>query len=361
MEPRDAGGAAKELHCDLARKYRLHGPKLESYWRSFDKAQRVNAMKAGAADGAVLKHRLDPSLGVVCKLVPEWNLRDITEPGSDYLLDLMRYRATTPLIKQYGEVHPLNTHGGDRGHILEMMRTRNLCHVREYRDRIAFALFISDDEYGKMVCVPPSDGGELILAYFRRLLETEVCVPWSVGDFILMRQSSLLQTLNIIFEDILDIGSTTRSQRTVPPKNTNPATAAMAKLAIRAPPVKLSLPDLLDLATDQRATLQDYLSLLSAEPVVLAHAVNIAFFSRPELIPDERGRTLPVHTDRFISAAVFEAFHSAIRAAAIWTYICRLLEKLQTTTNKVYRAIILQEISNTCHLEYSRTQSLLKR
>lgn len=89
--------------------------------------------------------------------------------------------------------------------------------------------------------------------------------------------------------------------------------------------------------------------------------MNMAFFTRPELVPDEKGRRLPVHTDRYISAATFEAVLGAVKAAATWNYLCRLLQLLQTSTDKIHRAMVLQEISNTCHMEYSRTQSLLKR
>jgi hypothetical protein len=56
--------------------------------------------------------------------------------------------------------------------------------------------------------------------------------------------------------------------------------------------------------------------------------------------------------------AFFEAVHSAIKCATMWNYIWRLLELLKdSTTDKVHRPIILQEISNICHLEYSRAQA----
>lgn len=109
MNEPDNATVVKELHCDLRRKYRLHGPKVETLWRSFDKGLRTRAMKVGAAPGSLLKHRNDVSLGVVCKLVPEWNLRDVTDPDSDFLLHLLRFRATTTLLEQYGMQHPLNS------------------------------------------------------------------------------------------------------------------------------------------------------------------------------------------------------------------------------------------------------------
>jgi len=51
-------------------------------------------MKAGATDGTILKYPIDRSLGNVYKFLPKWNLRDITDPNSNSLLDILRHRAT---------------------------------------------------------------------------------------------------------------------------------------------------------------------------------------------------------------------------------------------------------------------------
>ncbi|KAJ9299333.1 hypothetical protein DTO271G3_2955 [Paecilomyces variotii] len=221
--------AVRELHDDLARKYRRHAAAIESAWRSLDQKGRATCLKAGAKDGVVLKHRLDRSLGDAI-IIPEWNLRDITEPGSDFLLGLLKHRATTSLFEQY--------------------------------------------------C---SDAN-----------------------------------------------------------------------------ARLTLPDLTASARDQQESLEEYLELLSTEPTVLTHAVNMWFFSRRELVANEKGRRLPV--DKYISPAFFDAVHSAVKGAAVWGYICRLLELFRTTTtDKVYRAILLQEISNILYLEYERSRALFKR
>jgi hypothetical protein len=121
----------RELHGDLARKYRLHGSEVVRLWSSFTKAQRTNAIRQGAAEGVVLKHRNDVSIGDVCKFIPEWNLSDLIDPETTTLTDLLHYRATTTLSEQYRGGHPLNPGNGDHGHILEMQRTRNLRHVNE--------------------------------------------------------------------------------------------------------------------------------------------------------------------------------------------------------------------------------------
>ena len=60
---------------------------------------------------------------------------------------------------------------------------------------------------------------------------------------------------------------------------------------------------------------------------------------------------------------MLQAVYNAVKAAAIWNYISSLLDLLASppAADKIYRAIILQEISNVCHLEYNRGQALFKR
>ncbi|KAK3939513.1 ipa protein [Diplogelasinospora grovesii] len=332
----------KELHEDLAQKYRRHAAKVENMWRSFDKNQRTRCLKAGAAEGALLKHPLDRSLGNVYKFIPEWNLRDLTEPGSDILLDILKHRATKTLGEQY--IGGVNGGPGDYALIDEMMHTKNLRHVDDFKD--CWTFFMDGEEYGASFRILAEHAETL--ADFAPAIRAGLCIPQSTGELILNRQITLLQSLNILIEDILEEGSQSRSRKQRPKKSDEEAaSAALSKLTIKeAPPAKLSLPDLVASARDQKASLEDYLGLLSAEPVVLAHA----------------GRSLPAHTDKYISVAFFDAVHGAVKAAAIWNYIDRLLKLLETSgADKAYRAIILQEISNMCHLEYARAQAVFKR
>jgi hypothetical protein len=346
----------KELHGDLARKYKMHAAAIENMWRSFNRNQRVRCMKAGAADGVVLEHSLDRSMGNVYKLIPEFNLRDITEPGSDSLLSLLKHRATKTLFEQYCD--GVNGGPGDHAFIDEMIRRKGLRHVEPFKD--CYTAFMDDEKYGESYKIL-SDHDET-LASLTPAIRARVFIPQSTGELILQRQMTLLQSLNIIIDDILDEGSQSRNQEKPPKKPDKAASASLSKLTIQAPPANLSLPDLVACARDQKAILEEYLGLLSIEPLVLAHAVNVWFFTRPEFVADEKGRVLPVHTDKYISAAFFDVIHSAIKGLAIWNYIGRLLELLESlATDKVCRAIGLQEISNICHLEYSRTQALFKR
>lgn len=267
-------------------------------------------------------------------------------------------RATKSLYDQY--FAGTNASPGDHEFIYEMMRTKHLRHVESFKD--CYTFFLDGEEYGKSYRVLAEHTETL--NDFAPAIRAGLCIPQSTGELVLQRQVALLQSLNIIIEDILDEGSKSRNRKERQKKSDQAAAAALSKLSIaQAPPAKLSLPDLVASASDQKASLKGYLGLLSTEPAVLAHAVNICFFSRPELVADEKGRVFAVHTDKYISAALFEAIHGAVKGATIWSYTSRLLDLLESssTTDKVYRAILLQEISNICHLEYGRAQAIFKR
>ena len=349
----------KELHADLGRKYKKHEEAIETLWRSFDAAQRAKCLKAGAAEGLfVLRHPTDARLGNVCKFIPECNLRDIAESGPDFLLHFLKHRATTSLFQQYCE----GDRGGpgDHGLIAEMMRTRGLRHVGSF-DK-CFTLFLDENQYGESFRIqgPVNE----VLGPLAPAIRAGLCVPQSTGELILQRQLYLTQVLVILIDDILEEGSQTRDHKVMPKKSDKAASAALAKLTIQdRPGSEISLSDVVASAAEQKATLDDYFTLLCTEPVVLAHAVNLWFFTRPELLPDEQGRRLAAHGDRYISGAVLEAVHSAVQGAAVWDYICQLLQLLnaQADRDEIYRAIILQEIANVCHLEFGRTQALFTR
>ncbi|EWY99825.1 hypothetical protein FOYG_03763 [Fusarium oxysporum NRRL 32931] len=310
----------RELHGDLQRKWKAHGPKVETAWRSFNKAQRAKCMKAGSADGVFLKHLSDVSLGNTYMFIPEWNLADITEPNSDFLLDILKHRATKTLFEQYAE--GVSGTLGDR-HLIEKM------HLDE------------------------------VMKGLRIAVDHGVLIPRSLGELVLQRQITILQLLNVMIEDILDQGSQTRN-RDGPKKQFK--NAPLSKSASKHATVKLTPQEVAAIASDQKTSLEEYLPLLRTEPTVLCPGVNVQFFSRPELIPDEKGRSLPVHTDKYIGSAVLETIHHAVQCIAIWECITGLLDLLKKqSTDKLYKSTILQELSNMCHFEYARTQALFKR
>ncbi|EUC43584.1 hypothetical protein COCMIDRAFT_7017 [Bipolaris oryzae ATCC 44560] len=349
--------SVKELHNDLARKYRQHGKRVEGMWRSLSQEQRKKIMEAGSHDGAVLKHAEDTSLENVYKFIPEWNLRDVTSPSSNFFLDMLKHRATSPLQAQY--TTGFNGRPGDHAHILDMMQRKNLRlnDVSQYKD--CYTLFLTEDGYGESVKILAEK--QEVLANMKPAMQAGFIVPQATGELILMRQINLLQLLNIAIEDILDTASTTRAQTKQPNKSNEDTAEALAKLSIQSPPKKVELVDLVDVAKDRLSSSEDLIALISTEPTVLTHEVNFSFFSRPELVADEKGRMLPVHTDKYISGAVLDAVHGAVKIAATWCYIGRLLDLLKESTDKQFKAVVLKELSNTCHLEYLRTQTSFKR
>ncbi|KAH6651245.1 hypothetical protein F5144DRAFT_638983 [Chaetomium tenue] len=87
----------KEFHVDLSRRYQKHKVEMETLWRSFDTAQRTNCLTTPPFSALDFE-----TLNIIGHtVIPEWNLRDMVEPGSDYTLDLLKDRATTSLSEQY--------------------------------------------------------------------------------------------------------------------------------------------------------------------------------------------------------------------------------------------------------------------
>ncbi|SPQ21220.1 5b7f65ae-40fc-4728-b3dd-41f0ada71f7a [Thermothielavioides terrestris] len=213
----------KQLHADLVRKYKKHEAAIETLWRSFDATQRAACLKAGAAGGVVLRHSTDETLGDVCKFIPECNLRDIAESGPDFLLDLIKYRATTSLFQQY--CGSQGGHPGDHAVIAEMERTRGLRHAQRF-DK-CFSLFLDENQYGESyrICGAVNEVAAPLLPAIRAGL----CIPQSRGELILQRQLYLTQCLVILIDDILDEGSRTRVSKEMPRKSDKAASETLAK------------------------------------------------------------------------------------------------------------------------------------
>ncbi|QGI61522.1 hypothetical protein CEK27_005493 [Fusarium fujikuroi] len=343
----------RELHGDLQRRWKAHGPKVDTAWRSFNKAQRAKCMRAGSADGLVLKHSSDVSLGNVYKFIPEWNLEDITAPNSDFLLDILKHRSTKTLFEQYAE--GVSGTLGDRHLIEKMVREKNLRHVDPFKHSYTY---FYDEKYGQSFTVQPKHLEE-VMKGLRIAVDHGVLIPRSIGELVLQRQITILQLLNVMIEDILDQGSQTRARGVKKKQSKN---SPLSESASKQATVKLTTQEIVAIASDQKSSLEEYLSLLRTEPTVLCPGVNVQFFSRPELVPDEKGRSLPVHTDKYIGPAVFETIHHAVQGIAVWESITGLLDLLEKpSTDKLYKSTILQELANICHFEYARAQALFKR
>ena len=349
--------ALKQLHLSLQRKYKLHAAKIREIWPTFDRTQRAEAVKAGSA-GKILKHSKDASLGNVYKILPEWNLHDLTEPGSNALLDILEYRATKSLHEQY--LAGLHERPGDAQVIFESIRTQNLRHLEPFRN--SFTLFLSVDEHGQSFTAKDAAAYRSTMAGLSTAVDDGRCVPRSTGELILTRQKYFMTLLDQAIDDILDLGSTTRDRKSRPERDAKAAQDALTKLSINQKPETVSVGDLLAASRDYRSYFDDGIALLCNEPAALVHELNLLVFTQPELVKDEKGRTLLAHTDKRISGVFFRMVHDAIATTARWTYISLLLELLLKSDNeKGLRLEILQHLSDTCHAEFISSQKLLKR
>ena len=348
----------RQLHLSLQRKYKFHAGKIREIWPTFDRARRAKAVKAGSARGEVLKSSKDASLGNAYKILPEWNLHDLTEPGSNYLLDLLEHRATKTLHDQY--LTGLHGRGGDAQVIFESMRTQNLRHVEPFRH--SFTLFLSAEQYGQSMTAKDAATYRSTMARLSEAVDAGLCVPQSTGELILTRQTYFMSFLDQAIDDILDLGSTTRDRKKRPEKDAKAAQDALAKLSIEQKPETASVGDLLAASRDYRFYFDDAIALLYNEPAALAHELKLRVFTQPEFVKDEKGRTLLAHTDKHISSVFFEMLHGAIATTARWSYISLLLELLLKSENeKNLRLALLQHLSDTCHAEFICSQKLLKR
>lgn len=231
----------KTLHRNLGRKYKRHGSRVEQMWRSLNQVQRAKVLRKGFLQ--IPKSPTDSSHGNVNKLIPEWNLRDITDPSSDILLNMLKHRSTTSLQDQYK--FEVNGGSGDHLHIMEVTTKKNLAHPDAHKLEDCYTLLFDEENFGKSVKVPPSGDKLFILKAMAPIMRAQLIVPQSTGDFILYRQQYLLQLLKIIIEDILEAGSTTRDQKSRPKKCTDTATAALSTLSFIRPRRRLGFPTLL--------------------------------------------------------------------------------------------------------------------
>ncbi|KAH6630747.1 hypothetical protein B0J18DRAFT_488507 [Chaetomium sp. MPI-SDFR-AT-0129] len=352
----------KEFHADLARRYKRHKTAIECFWRSFDAPQRATLLRATRSDGVVLRHPTDTNLDNMCGMVPECNLRDIAESGPDFFLNLLKHRATTTLFQQY--FNGPDGGPGDHAVITKILRTRYLRHGLQYHT--CFTLFVDENRYGEAfrITAPPAD---MLPGPLTRAIAAGICVPESLGELILGRQLGITQLLIMLISGILDQGSKTRAKNEPPAMPDKVASAALAKLTItdedQSSPPEIVLADLITSTREHKETLDELLNLICTEPVVLTHAVDTRFFTQPELLPDEKGVWLPFFTDRYISGVILETIHIAVQHAAIWDYLCQLLELFdkRATNDELYRTILLQELASLCDLEFTRAQGLSRR
>ena len=101
----------------------------------------------------------------------------------------------------------------------------------------------------------------------------------------------------------------------------------MTNLTLRPKPLRASITEVHAEAVEQKTASEVYLELLRSEPV-LSFAVNMTNSSRLELVPDDRGS---------LSLGTTSSSTSQARRKGM--------------SDKFKRQLVVQELSNTCHLE----------
>jgi hypothetical protein len=188
-------------------------------------------------------------------------------------------------------------------------------------------------------------------------------VPRSLGGPGLARQLHFHEFLVRLITVILEQGSTNTGSnlpRPGQPDQISDLAVAISMLTTKAGKAS-TLADVASTARQQKEACEDEVELLLTVPTVLHHVVNSWYWSRPGLVPDEKGKSWALDDDKFISPVFFEAVQQPCKSLAIWTYIASLLDQLDTTTESAYQHLILQALSNACHLEYGRVQDQLRR
>ncbi|KAF9870188.1 ipa protein [Colletotrichum karsti] len=361
----------QEEHAKLRTKFDRYGEQIEDLWSKFDQETRKRMVIASAEEGDyVLAHSEDNSRDPLQKIIPEWNLRDITQPGSEYLTDMMYERSQADLIDQYKHIMDGL---GDKGFIEKMMEEQNLRIPGRWEDK--YIAFIDNEQYGTAMQLKDTSPIQWAIN-FGNLVGQET------GELVLFRQLHLMYKLNDIADAILAEGRVRASKPVRPPgarpqgpvdeavfgRRPTGTGRARAKATLepkqkaKEAPVKLSIAELKGAVRDQKVAHEVCLDLFASGPGVLARTASLWFSNRPELVADEKGRALPLQADKHSSGAVLDSAHNIVKDVAVWNYIDQLVGQLEIEgLDKIHRSIVLQELSNVCHYEYARKQFLLKR
>lgn len=282
-------------------------------------------------------------LGKLCEVFPGMDLAYLSV-SPNTLFDALKSRATRSLQQQFFT----GTMGraGDRGYILDRVARQ-----KEKEDLVTdepaddfYTFFTNGDKYGRSFRISSlSKMGKGVRTEVDAAFRAGLCVPRSVGNLVLKRQISILSSLNALVDGILDAGKGRKAAEMI---------KALDKLVIGQSEAQPSPSAPSAMAMDHEASLEEHLERLTTEPAVFAHSVNDCYISRPELLPDEKGRMLPATADKYPSWAVFDAVHHAVRSVAIWSYITRLVDHLTSlpdrrcsTRNNDFRLNLVQELA----------------
>ncbi|KAL3427491.1 hypothetical protein PVAG01_01000 [Phlyctema vagabunda] len=350
------GGKVEVLQQDLAQKYRLRGPMVKKIWRSLDIIRRYSLLRAAGKGTNILRDRCDRDSGILCGYAPEWNLHDLTVPGSDALLDLLEYRATRSIIDQYHS--GVNDSAGDAAFILARVRVDKLQHVPGFAN--TFMLFLPG-QYGMLVQCPDSAAYNQEMITYSAAVDAGSCVSRAIGEWILNRQFQFLLGLNNFLDFTFNMFSAIQMLIGRPRRCEDLLHAALSKFSAIEQSERGALSDLRSIGFDHKKSLDDYLALYYTSSSLI-YTVEKWIMSRAGLICDENGRTLLFNPDKYVSIAIFDLVNHAITSITTWDYLCRLMQLLNDAArDNSFKNIILQEVSGVCDAEYKRAQRLFRR
>ena len=350
----------RDMHDDLAGRYKKQGAAMEIAWRSLGKRQRRVALFAAASYGYVCKGEDSPMWTIFNGFMHEVKVVDLVKAGSNAVLEIFKYRATRGLFEQYtGESPDIP---GDRAAIEGLRSEWQYFRTGALSDDNASVYFAPNERYGEVVKAKPCDRDADIGDNPRASAgRPAYYVPYSIGSLVLVRQSIIHLFLRTLWDQIL-IASDKMEEDGATAVNKS-ARPEVSKLVISPLPHKMSLEGMVATAQDRGDTMEEFVTMMGTEPSILISLIHTSVNSHPGLVPDEYGRPLFIVCDKHISPAVFDSVRGAIKTAAHWQYLAGLLELLDNTASsqKASRAFILQEISNVCNFEFRRAQENFRR
>ncbi|KAL5338348.1 hypothetical protein BJX70DRAFT_398680 [Aspergillus crustosus] len=175
-----SGDHLKELQRDLRGKFERHGDRVAEIWRSWSPCQRAKALRAGVADGVMLKSRTDRSLLGLLLLAPEWNIRELTEPTPETLLMHLRHRALAPLTEQYPQGP--NDDAGDVGVIFHSME-RGLREKQHYPNQLT--VFYGEDTYGCSMITKDAATYNEVMTNLYSNIDAPIAMSRETGELIM--------------------------------------------------------------------------------------------------------------------------------------------------------------------------------
>ncbi|KAK4065205.1 uncharacterized protein Triagg1_8644 [Trichoderma aggressivum f. europaeum] len=376
---RPDGDFLQRMHSDLARLYNDYKWQIRAIWHRLNRHERARPFMDHEEWANSDHHSWNEIQDQREAMFSDINRKDYST-SAKYLLNHLEHRATTSLFQQYWA--GVDGALGDGPFITEKVNQKQLIP----RGAPNYYMIFTEDCYGDTVKLDQEDEGMLELK--KAMTEIGSCVSSGTGNLIHNRQLISTMEFRDLILGLLDkipqswwtkvqwekverermtAGRLSSKPllkmsrgRKAPEKLTEEVVVKLAKKLSAAglAPEKTPLARILFRAQESRDYLEEYLAILRDEPSVLVYNANSWLLSRPELVTDEKGRHLPLETDKYISCAIFEAIRGWVQKFAIWSYICDLLEMLDNTdTRPDYQQVILQEISNVCHFEYSRAQA----